>query len=239
MSKRLGIFLGIGFVSLLAHAQWSKKDSLDLHRILNIDGEIKLNPSVVKEIDFGTFIGEQVTDNKKDALKFDISLPKVFPDKKEVKLTLRPYTASTQYNYDPIYLRKIKITKDTWKYGDQDARSEAWKYNGGFYMKMIYIYSNWAKTPIDAGFRKSLEEIEATGLRYNPLANRVNNMAVGSWEPAGGSGLSGNFMMTPFTKDFWDKKGRKRRARTLEILQNYGDSITTQVKEEIKKVVIH
>jgi len=237
MSKRLGIFLSISLVSLLAHAQWSQKDSLSLRHILNTDGEIKLNPNVVKEIDFGTFIGDQMSVDEKPALNFDVTLPKVFPEKAKVKLTLRPYTASTKYNYDPIYMRKIHVTKDTWKYGDQDARSEAWKENGGFHMKMAYIYSNWAKKPSDAGYRKSVEEIEATGLRYNPLANRANNVAVGAWGPASGPGSLD--LMKPFTKEFWDKTGRKNRARTLELLQNYGDSITVQVNEEIKKAVVH
>ena len=51
-------------------------------------------------------------------------------------------------------------------------------------------------------------------------------MAVGSWQGAsGGLGFSGDFM-APFTKEFWNVKGRKRRARTLEVLKAYGDSIT-------------
>lgn len=219
MSKRLGLFLCVNFVSLLVYAQWSQKDSLNLRRILNTDGEIKLNPNAVKEIDFGTFIGEQMMIDEKPALKFDVTLPKVFPDKAELKLSLRPYTANTKYNYDPIYQKKIDL-KD---------RS----------MKVFTVYSNWAKTPFDPGIRNSVEEIEATGMRYNPLANRVNNVAVGGWGPAdGGGAFSGDFM-APFTKDFWDKNGRKRRARTLEVLQNYGDSITTHIKEGIRKAVVH
>lgn len=219
MSKRLSLFLSISFVSLLAHAQWNRKDSLELRRILSTDGEIKLNPNAVKEINFGTFVGEQVMVDEKPALKFDVTLPKVFPDKAELKISLRPYTANTKYNYDPIYRKRIDIDK-------------------GRPMTTPTIYSNWAKSPLDPGIRKSVDEIEATGLRYNPLANRVNNVAVGAWEPAGGSGLSGDFM-APFTKDFWDKKGRKRRARTLEVLRNYGDSTTVQIREEIKKAIIH
>ena len=238
MSKRLSLFFSISLISLLAHAQWNQKDSLNLRRVLNSGGEIKLNPKVIKEIDFGSFAGEQVIADDKPALQFDTTLPKAFPEKiekKELRLSLKPYTAKTKYNYDPIYQRKINIKKDTWKYGDQDPRNEGWKY-GKFHMDVAFIYSNWAKKPFDPGIRKSIDEIEATGLRYNPLANRANNMAVGSWGPAGGGGLSGDFM-TPFTKDFWDKKGRKRRARTLEILESYGDSITTQIKEEIKGIV--
>lgn len=224
MSKRLSLYLCVSFVSLLVHAQWSRKDSLDLRRMLNTDGEIQLNPKVVKEIDFGKFAGEQVTADDKPALQFDATLPSVFPEKKELRLSLRPYTANTKYNYDPIYQKNIKIKEDTWKNGN------------GFSLKIMLIPSNWAKTPFDPGIRRSIDEIEATGIRYNPLANRANNVAVGSWGPAGGSGISGDFM-APFTKEFWDKKGRKRRARTLELLQNYGDSITTQIKEEIKTVV--
>lgn len=235
MSKRLSLFLSVSLISLLTHAQWNQKDSLNLRRILNADGEIKLNPNIIKEIDFGTFAGEQMIDDDKPALQFDATLPKPFPEKKELRLSLKPYTAKTKYNYDPIYQRKINVKKDTWKYGDQDPRTEGWKY-GKFHMEMALIYSNWAKKPFDPGIRKSIDEIEATGLRYNPLANRVNNMAVGGWVPSDGSGLSGDFM-TPFTKDFWDRKGRKRRARTLEILENYGDSITTQIKEEIKTII--
>ncbi|NDV81892.1 DUF4858 domain-containing protein [Bacteroides sp. 51] len=235
MSKRLSLFLSVSLISLLAHAQWNQKDSLNLRRILNTDGEIKLNPNIIKEIDFGTFAGEQVISDEKPALQFDATLPKVFPEKKEIRLSLRPYTAKTKYNYDPIYQRKINIKKDTWKYGDQDPRTEAWKY-GKFHMNMAFIYSNWAKNPLDPGIRKSVDEIEATGLRYNPLANRANNIAVGGWGPSDGSGLSGDFM-APFTKDFWDKKGRKRRARTLEVLENYGDSISSQIKEEIKGII--
>jgi len=227
MSKRLGLFFSISLISLLAHAQWGQKDSLDLRRMLNTDGEIKLNPNIMKEIDFGSLAGEQMTSDEKPALDFDVTLPKVFPEKKEIRLSLRPYTANTKYNYDPIYQKKIEIKSDTWKYGEK------------FRINMAFIYSNWAKSPMDPGIRKSVDEIEATGMRYNPLANRANNMAVGSWGPSDGSGFASGDFMAPFTKDFWDKKGRKRRARTLEVLQNYGDSITYQVREDIKKAVVH
>lgn len=232
MSKRLSIFIGISLFSLLVHAQLSQKDSLELRRILSSDGEVKINKRVINEIDFGSFSGKQEISESKSALDFDVSLPKVFPDRNKLKLTLRPYTAQTKFNYDPIYQKKIRVDADTWKTADNGVR-----------MKLISTPSNWAKTIADPGIRGSLEEIEATGIRYNPLAERANNMAVGTWRNAdgssvGGATLSGDFM-APFTKEFWDKKGRKRRARTLEVLQNYGDSITTQIREEIKKAITH
>lgn len=41
--------------------------------------------------------------------------------------------------------------------------------------------------------------------------------------------------MAPFTKDFWNIKGRKRRARTLEVLKTYGDSISVRRNDAIIK----
>ena len=145
---------------------------------------------------------------------FDNSLP-VMPKapEKKVVLILRPYTANTKYNWDPIYQKKIKVDKDTWR-GDE------------FYaLKILMIPTNWAKHPFDAGPRETVEQIEATGLRYR-VTERANNMAVGGWQGASGGGISGLDLMTPFTREFWNFKGRKRRARTLEVLKAYGDSIT-------------
>ena len=64
-----------------------------------------------------------------------------------------------------MYQKKIKIDKDTWR-GDP------------FYeLKILRIYSDWAKTPFEKGVRKSMDEIEATGMRYR-MTERANNMAV-------------------------------------------------------------
>lgn len=86
------------------------------------------------------------------------------------------------------------------------------------------IPTNWAKHPFDAGPRETVEQIEATGLRYR-VTERANNMAVGGWQGANGGGISGLDLMTPFTREFGISK-YKRRARTLEVLKAYGDSIT-------------
>lgn len=144
---------------------------------------------------------------------FDNSLP-VMPKAPEKKWCL-PYVL-----IQPIpniigtpFIRKIKVDKDTWR-GDE------------FYaLKILMIPTNWAKHPFDAGPRETVEQIEATGLRYR-VTERANNMAVGGWQGASGGGISGLDLMTPFTREFWNFKGRKRRARTLEVLKAYGDSIT-------------
>ena len=203
---------------------WTPQDSLRLRRLLDGEGEIKLNPEVLKEMGVQEPLGKQQISMEKQWLDFNTTLPEI-PNtpKKKVVLTLRPYTANTKYNWDPVYQKKIKIDKDTWR-GDPL-----------YELKRLRIYSDWAKTPLDKGLRKSMDEIEATGMRYR-MTERANNMAVGNWQGAsGGLGFVGDFM-TPFTKEFWNVKGRKRRARTLEVLRAYGDSVTVRGKEAVKTI---
>lgn len=202
--------------------EWTPQDSLHLRRFLSGEGEIRLNPDVLKEIGIDSPLGSPKEDMNKSWLEFDSSLP-VMPQmpEKKVVLTLRPYTANTKYNWDPVYQKKITVNKNTWR-------------SSPFYeLTKLKIYTNWAKRPLDAGPRESVEQIEATGLRYM-VTERANNMAVGSWRGVGGGGISGDFM-APFTKDFWNIKGRKRRARTLEVLKTYGDSISVRRNDAIIK----
>lgn len=209
--KYIILFLGLlCTVAFPLYAQeWTPQDSLRLRQLLNGEGEVKLNREVLME-------------ETKSWLDFDASLPAVpqMPEKKVV-LTLRPYTANTKYNWDPVYQKKITVNKNTWR-------------GNPFYeLTKLKIYTNWAKRPLDAGPRESLEQIEATGLRYM-VTERANNMAVGSWRGVGGGGISGDFMR-PLTKEFWNWKAAKRRARTLEVLKNYGDSISVRRKDAIIK----
>lgn len=234
--KRLMMFLLICPTILLARAQWTAKDSLNLLRILNGDGELKLNPEAVKQIDFGKVMGAPMQAKEKNWLLPDESLPSVLPDKKKLVLTLRPYTANTRFDWDPIYQKKIKVDKDTWR-GDE------------FYaMKMLKNYTNWAKNPMDGGggYRSSMDEIRASGIRYVQLGERANNMMVnkvqmvGTGIPLGKGGVTMNGgtigglnLMAIFEKSFWDKKGNERRARTLEVLKAYGDSTSVGFPEAI------
>lgn len=202
------LFLGLLFVVAfpLYAQEWTPQDSLHLRRFLSGEGEVRLNPDVLKEIGIDSPLGSPKEDMNKSWLEFDSSLP-VMPQmpEKKVVLTLRPYTANTKYNWDPVYQKKITVNKNTWR-------------SSPFYeLTKLKIYTNWAKRPLDAGPRESVEQIEATGLRYM-VTERANNMAVGGWRGVGGGGISGDFM-APFTKDFWNIKGRKRRARTLEVLK--------------------
>lgn len=186
------LFLGLLFVVAfpLYAQEWTPQDSLHLRRFLSGEGEVRLNPDVLKEIGIDSPLGSPKADMNKSWLEFDSSLP-VMPQmpEKKVVLTLRPYTANTKYNWDPVYQKKITVNKNTWR-------------SSPFYeLTKLKIYTNWAKRPLDAGPRES---------------------------------ISGDFM-APFTKDFWNIKGRKRRARTLEVLRTYGDSVSVRRNDAIIK----
>lgn len=219
--KRLNVFWGLlcAVAFPLYSQNWTPQDSIRLHRLLQGEGEVKLNPEVLKEMGINSPLGTPKMATDKSWLDFDNTMP-VMPQapKKKIVLTLRPYTANTKYNWDPIYQKKIQVDENTWR-GDP------------YYKLKAYLApTNWAKTPLDVGPRESIEQIEATGQRYR-VTERANNMAVGGWQGAGGGiGFSGDFL-APFTREFWNFKGRKRRARTLEVLRTYGDSITVQHKK--------
>ncbi|MDE5710046.1 DUF4858 domain-containing protein [Bacteroides sp.] len=152
---------------------WTPQDSLKLQRLLQGEGEMKVNPHALKELQMN-MLGTPKASADRPWMDFDTSLPK--EPKKTVRLTLHPYTANTKYNWDPVYQKKIKVEKDTWR-GDP------------FYaLKQVPVYKG----------------------------------------KAGGYDL-----MTIFTREFWDVKGRKRRVRTLKELKMYGDSITVQTKNII------
>ena len=195
------------------------QDSLKLDRLLKQDGELKINTGVLKEVKMYSTWGEQGMSTDKPWLDFDTTLPAVpgVPEKKVV-LTLRPYTAKTPYNWDPVYQKKIKVDKDTW-------RGEPF-----YALYKTNIPSNWAKSPYDTGIRRSMDEIEATGLRY--ISTLDGATQISGWHRMGKP--TGMDFMTVFTKDFWDRKGRKRRARTLEVLKAYGDSTTVLLKDPVR-----
>lgn len=99
----------LGLLTSNVYAQWTAQDSLRLKRTLDSDGEVKLNIDALKHLDFNA-LGTPKMSTKSPALRFDESLPAVFPALKEkVKLTLSPYTASTKCDWDPIYRRKIPV----------------------------------------------------------------------------------------------------------------------------------
>ena len=148
--KRLILFMWLCPMVLIARAQWTAKDSLNLQRILNGQEDIKLNMDAVKK-------GAPKRSKEKPGLKLDETLPQVL-DRKKIVLTLRPYTANTKYNWDPIYQKKIQVDADTWR-GDPFVE---------FYET---VPSNWAKNVYDKGIRSSYEEIRSSGLRIICLAN--------------------------------------------------------------------
>lgn len=140
--KRFILFWGLlCAVAFPFYAQnWTPQDSLRLRQLLNGEGEVKLNQEVFKELEKSGSFGTPKAVVNKSWMDFNNSMP-IMPKvpEKKVVLTLHPYTANTKYNWDPVYQKKIKINKDTWR-GDE------------FYaLKILKIPTNWAKHPFDAG----------------------------------------------------------------------------------------
>ncbi len=222
---------------VFAYSQvWTAQDSLHLKKLLESDQELHLNMDAVKSIDFGSAVGTPRMSEEKSWMMPDESLPEALP-KPKVMLTLMPYKANTRYNWDPIYQKKIKIDKNTWR-GDP------------FYeIRHQRSYSNWARNPMAKGMRKSLDEIQASGVRFRQLGERANGMMVntvvmdapiplfgGSGVYINGGTIGGLDLMAVFTKDFWNKTGRDNRARTLEVLRTYGDSTTVLINKPIEQI---
>lgn len=107
--------MALSLTTLLMYAQeWTSKDSLHVKKLLDGEQELILNPDAVKSIDFGNAAGTPRISKEKSWMHFDESLPQVLP-KPKVVLTLSPYTATTPYDWDPVYQKKIRVTKNTWR----------------------------------------------------------------------------------------------------------------------------
>lgn len=220
--SRYVILIGLLCLAVLPlYAQnWTQEDSLRLHRLLKQEGEIELNPHALEELN-RAFGSPQAT-QEKPWLEVDETLPAIDGIRpRKIKLTLFPYTANTPYNWDPVRQRKIDVDENTWR-GDP------------FYeLKTLTVYSNWAKSPLDAGPRESLEQIEATGLRYVPVGQMGSHTVYG-WSSVG---RPSGYSLIP-EKGFWKVKARKRRARTLEALRAYADSTRIKPKEIVDTLQI-
>lgn len=220
--SRYVILIGLLCLAVLPlYAQnWTQEDSLRLHRLLKQEGEIELNPHALEEL--SRAFGSPQATQEKPWLEVDETLPAIDGIRpRKIKLTLFPYTANTPYNWDPVRQRKIDVDENTWR-GDP------------FYeLKTLTVYSNWAKSPLDAGPRESLEQIEATGLRYVPVGQMGSHTVYG-WSSVGRP--SGYSLMPE--KGFWKVKARKRRARTLEALRAYADSTRIKPKEIVDTLQI-
>ena len=113
--KRFVTVMALSLTTLLMYAQeWTSKDSLHVKKLLDGERELILNPDAVKSIDFGNAAGTPRISKEKSWMHFDESLPRVLP-KPKVVLTLSPYTATTPYDWDPVYQKKIRVTKNTWR----------------------------------------------------------------------------------------------------------------------------
>ena len=85
-----------------------------LRKFLDSDQQLKLTQDAVRQIVFGSAVGTPRMSVEKKWMLPDESLPEALP-KPKVVLTLMPYKANTRYNWDPVYQKKIRVNKNTWR----------------------------------------------------------------------------------------------------------------------------
>ena len=100
MMKRLLLMLSFlmawGFVCA---QDWTKADSLRLDQLLRTDGEIKLNPRALEELEGKTFAGSQSVSSAKPWLDFNTTMPVLkLPKQAEVKMQIDMPTYSAPTN---------------------------------------------------------------------------------------------------------------------------------------------
>lgn len=211
----------IVFPCIVNAQTFQHKDSMNI-RMLNREGEIKLNKRLIEQIDFGTFINDPISVSK-NHLDVDETLPFHISDSIQNRgavLLRRPFTI-----YNILAMGKAS-SGQIFTYA---AENPFFKYNAN-----TTIPSNWAKSPLDPGIRRSVVEIEATGLRYEIFSDHLHGTHGSGWVRQ--SGPSGVDLLTVFTKDFWDFKGKKNRTRTKEVLDAYGDSITILIQHPVNSI---
>lgn len=117
MSKRFYLVFFLLFIGTVAtYAQWTAQDSIKLQKFLSGESELQLNKEETKHIRLETspisnpFNQSPLMDTEKPSLQFNTDLPSYFSDsifrKKKIYLTLRPYSAFTRYDEDPVYAQK-------------------------------------------------------------------------------------------------------------------------------------
>ncbi len=112
------LFCALGILTV--QAQWTKQDSIRLKRLLEGEGEVKVNTEAVNAIRFDFTpeahkpMGKPLMSQKKAWMEFNKDLPQSYenpaPEEKPKEyIRLTPYTAFTKWNETPL----SKATKDS------------------------------------------------------------------------------------------------------------------------------
>ncbi len=114
--KSVSILAGLLLAAVLplCAQSWTPRDSVRLRSLLHPDSvrEIRINPRALEELEQAMQPGALRPHTRKSWMEFDESLPDGRQEEAPpVRLTLRPYTANTRYDWDPVYQRKIDIDK--------------------------------------------------------------------------------------------------------------------------------
>lgn len=117
MKRVLLLWWLLAAVHTLYAQQWTPSDSLRLQQLLEQEGEITIDRSLLAPSGGTPMMGTPQHDGSKPWLDFNVSLPSVSQEESVSKprLTLRPYNTRVRYDWDPVYQREIAVNKDTWR----------------------------------------------------------------------------------------------------------------------------
>lgn len=206
--KRLGIAIALCLTVQLSYSQvWTAQDSLRLRKLLDSKEELQLNKEAVRAIDFGGVTVAPKMSEQKNWLLPDESVVGILPKSKTSSGLMTWYKNNILPNWGTACWRKAK------------TNNSIWSGTSVYALPNRIPYSEWKRSLLAEGM-------------YTPF----DGIRVGQAYINGGT-IGGLDLMAPFTKDFWDKKGRENRIRTLEVLRTYGDSATVSINRPIEPIV--
>lgn len=193
---KLFILVFLSVITTTIKAQWIRKDSLEPNQGLRNEGNIRINPNEIKNIQFSSdIINRPINKFFNSNIAIDETLPL---KKKKVVLTLTPYKPTTPYNWDPI-----------------------------FHCNIIQVHNHWEPIISPAHFTDQARAVDMAKTVVNALPDLNGIKLSRSGAYINGTTIGGLDLMFLFEKRFLDRKGEARRARTLELLKQYSDTLAT------------
>lgn len=123
MKKWLFLMLSIMMAwDVMCAQEWTKADSIRLDQLLKSDGEIKLNPRALDELQGNSFAGSQSAVSEKPWLEFDYTMPKLkLPKEQGISMqinipTFTPPTNGLTFTGDLAYHLTKYFTREYWDF---------------------------------------------------------------------------------------------------------------------------
>lgn len=164
----------------------------------------------------------------KDSLRLD----RILQGGEEIKLNM---DAVKQIEFDPLGAPRVSEDKPWMRFDETLPQVREEKK----VVLTLHPYTARTKYNWDPVYQKKINIDARTWEKAFALSAYNSGIALGRrGVTVQGGAIGGLDFMTIFTKDFWDKQGRKNRARALEVLKAYGDSTTVLIPHNVLEPII-